>query len=241
MITAKTKTRRYSARTHIGHVRTVNEDAILALPQLGLWAVADGMGGYAGGDVASQTVIDALAGLPTDLTAPALPDRIRAELHAAHHRIRHEAARHRVATMGTTIILLALAEDHFLCLWAGDSRLYRLRQGRLAQISEDHSVVQAMVAAGQISRTEAACHPQRNQITRAIGIGTDPGVEKRRGAATAGDRFLLCSDGLTSHVDDLGLERLMRETPIDSLANTLIKQALAGGGADNVSVIAVEV
>lgn len=234
-------TRRYSAKTHIGLVRSVNEDAILALPGLGLWAVADGMGGHQGGDFASQTVIDALSGLPADLPPADLPGGIRAALHRAHTRIQQEAVRRGHSIIGTTVVALALSGTHFLCLWAGDSRLYRLRGHRLEMISQDHSVVGQLVAAGQMTWDQAEHHAQSNQITRAVGVGAVPGIEKRRGAVTPGDRFLLCSDGLTKYADDATLTRLMREAELDTLADELLRVALAGGAADNVSVIAVDI
>lgn len=233
--------RQYSAKTHIGLVRSVNEDAILALPGLGLWAVADGMGGHQGGDFASQTVIDALAALPADLPPADLPAGIRDALHHAHAQIQHEAVRRGHAIIGTTVVVLALSGAHFLCLWAGDSRLYRLRGDWLEMISQDHSVVGQLVAAGQMSWDEAEHHAQSNQITRAVGVGAVPEIEKRRGAVAPGDRFLLCSDGLTKYAGHATLERLMREAELDTLADELLRVALAGGAADNVSVIAVDI
>jgi protein phosphatase/serine/threonine-protein phosphatase Stp1 len=240
MTLSKSIIRRYSAKTHIGLARPVNEDAILALPMIGLWAVADGMGGHQGGDFASQTVIDALAALPQELPPEALLRRIRAALHDAHVMIQTEAARRGKKVMGTTVVLLALSSDHFLCLWSGDSRLYRLRADRLEMISQDHSVVGALLSAGQISAQQAELHAQSNQITRAIGVGTVPGLDKRRGAVAPGDRFVLCSDGLTRYADDATLRQLMRDSPIETLADELLRVALDGGAADNISVIAVE-
>ncbi|WP_299654836.1 PP2C family serine/threonine-protein phosphatase [uncultured Tateyamaria sp.] len=237
----KTSSQRYSAKTHMGLVRPVNEDAILALPSLGLWAIADGMGGHQGGDFASQTVIDALSSLPEDLPPASLPGRIRDALHQAHRDIQAEAARRGSAIIGTTVVLLVVSGDHFLCLWAGDSRLYRLRGGMLEMISEDHSVVGELVAAGQLTWDQAEHHAQNNQITHAIGVGSVPGIEKRRGAIVPGDRFLLCSDGLTKYANEAMLKRIMQDAPLDTLADELMRVALAGGGADNISVIAVEV
>ncbi|MEP2639841.1 protein phosphatase 2C domain-containing protein [Roseobacter sp.] len=237
----QTMMRRFSARTHIGLIRPVNEDAIFAMPDLGLWAVADGMGGHGGGDFASQSVVDALAALPADPSPDTLPARLRAALGQAHAEIQCEAARRGKRTMGSTVVVLVLAGAHFLCLWSGDSRLYRLRDGRLDQITQDHSVVAALVSAGQLTQEAAADHPQSNQITQAVGVGPVPGIEKRRGAVARGDRFLLCSDGLTRYASDKVLARVMRETPIATLADALLHIALDGGAADNVSVIVVEV
>lgn len=240
-MTSMTSLYRFSAETHVGLVRSVNEDAILALPELGLWAVADGMGGHQGGEFASQTVIDALATLPPDLPAQALPARIRAAVQAAHQTIRAEAAHQGGVVMGATVVLLVLAQGHFLCLWAGDSRLYRLRDGRIEMISLDHSVVGEMVAAGMMTWDAAEQHAHANQITRAVGVGEALEIDKRRGAVVPGDRFLLCSDGLTKYATEALLEEIIATTPIETLAAELLRVALAGGAADNVSVIAIEV
>lgn len=235
------KTRRFSARTHVGLHRKVNEDAILALPQLGLWAISDGMGGHAGGDFASQTVVDTLSRLSPDLDPPEIMHAARAALHAAHDTIRAEAARRGDHVIGATAVLLALSDAHFMCLWAGDSRLYRLRAGRVEMISVDHSIVGELVEAGQMTWADAEHHPHSNQITRAVGFGDVLDIDKRRGDTQPGDRFLLCSDGLTKYADAPLLERLMADTPIEDLADRLVQVALDGGGADNVSIIAVDI
>ena len=231
---------RFSARTHVGLVRKVNEDSIVARPDLGVWAVADGMGGHMGGDFASQTVIDALLALPSGLGAGDLVTHTRAALHAAHTAIRAESHRHDNAIIGATVVLLALAQGHFLCLWAGDSRLYQWHDQRLMMISSDHSVVGEMVCAGQLTWDEAERHQYANQITRAVGVNETLALDKRRGAVTPGDRFLLCSDGLTKYADHATLARMMAECPIEALADDLLRVALEAGAADNVSIIAIE-
>lgn len=238
---SKALTRRYSAKTHVGFVRPVNEDAILALPHLGLWAVADGMGGHQGGDFASQTVVDALSALPMELPPEALPGRIRQTLHQAHKDIQAEATRRGNAIIGTTVVLLVLADDHFLCLWAGDSRLYRLRGETLEMISVDHSVVGELVAAGQLSWDQAERHAQSNQITHAVGVGSEPGIEKRRGEVAPGDRFLLCSDGLTKYANEATLKRFLQQGAPETVAEKLMRIAFDGGAADNISVIVVDI
>lgn len=241
MVLSKTKTRRFSAKSHVGLVRGVNEDAMLALPRLGLWVISDGMGGYSGGDFASQVVIDALAGLAEDLTPSELMHQTRAALQKAHRTIQREAGRRGQATIGATVVLLALADEHFMCLWAGDSRLYRLRDGSIEMISIDHSLVGELVLAGELTWAEADHHPQSNQITRAVGVGDVLEIDKRRGDVRPGDRFLLCSDGLTKYADEALLRGLVGDGAIETLAEELIRIALDGGGEDNVSVIVIEV
>lgn len=232
---------RFSARTHVGLVRKVNEDSIVALPDLGIWAVADGMGGHMGGDFASQTVIDALQSLPKDLLAQDLVLQTRAALRTAHTAIRAVSRRHDNTIIGATVVLLAIAQSHFLCLWAGDSRLYQWQGQQLRMISSDHSVVGEMVTAGQLTWEQAEHHQYSNQITRAVGVGQTLELDKRRGAVVPGDRFLLCSDGLTKYADHATLARMMAERPIETLADDLLDVALKGGAADNVSIIALEV
>ncbi len=235
-----TAQRRYSATTHTGHVRKVNEDAILSRPDIGLWAVADGMGGHAGGDFASQTVVAALDRLSAMLQPAEIMHSARSAIQTAHREIGEEAARRGHVTIGATVVLLVLTEEHFMCLWAGDSRLYRLRGGTLQMISADHSVVGELVEQGYLTWDEAENHPQANRITRAVGVGEVLEIDKRRGDVQPGDRFLLCSDGLSKYADLETLRSYLSDGPTDRVADALLEHALAGGGADNVSIIVVD-
>ena len=240
MTLSSIRTPRFSAKTHVGLVREVNEDAIVSLPHLGLWAVADGMGGHFGGDFASQTVVESLLDLPADLPAAEMVAATRAALQSAHDIIRAESQRLGGAIIGATVVLLVIAEGHFLCLWAGDSRLYRLRGGLLEMVSLDHSVVGEMVEAGQLTWDEAEKHQKSNQITRAVGVSEWLEIDKRRGDVEPGDKFLLCSDGLTKYADEATLARMIAEHPIEALPDALLRVALDGGASDNVSIIAIE-
>ena len=230
----------HCAMTHTGHVRKINEDAILARPELGLWVVSDGMGGHAAGDFASRTVIDMLEALPADLPPAQIPRAARDALHHAHAGIRAEGDRLGQGTIGATVVLLVIAEGHFMCLWAGDSRLYRLRDGQIEMISADHSVVGELVEQGYLDWDEAEHHPHANQITRAVGVGETLEIDKRRGEVRPGDRFLLCSDGLTKYARAETLRQQVDGVPLDRAGETLMQTALDGGGADNVSLIVVE-
>lgn len=231
---------RYSARTHVGNVRRVNEDSLIALPELGLWAVSDGMGGHDGGDFASQTVTEALATLPPDLPPGELMRAARDAIQAAHRTIVAEAERRGGVTIGATVVVLILAGEHFACLWAGDSRLYRYRGGHVTMLSHDHSVVAELVEAGRLTWAEAERHPQASAITRAVGVGDEIDIDKRRGDVLPGDRFLLCSDGLSRYADEAMIAEVLAATPIETVADALLQLALDGGGADNVSVIVVD-
>lgn len=231
---------RYSARTHVGNVREVNEDAIIALPDMGIWAVSDGMGGHQGGDFASQSVTEALATLQPHLAGVEAMRAARDAIQSAHQTIQAEANRLGGVTIGATVVVLVMANEHFACLWAGDSRLYRLRGGQVQMMSHDHSVVGELVAEDRISWAEAEQHPQANAITRAVGVGDVLEIDKRRGDVLPGDRFLLCSDGLSRYADEATLSYLLANTPIETVADALLAVALDGGGADNISIIVVE-
>lgn len=232
---------RYSAGTHVGRVRKVNEDSILALPEHRVWVVSDGMGGHAAGDFASQTVVDALAMLPPDLPPTEMMKAVRAALLRAHDLIRAEAARRNLDVIGATVVALVLNDTHFVAFWAGDSRLYRFRDGQIELLSSDHSVVAELVHAGQITWDEADVHPQSNAITRAVGVGEVLELDKIRGELAIGDRFLLSSDGLSKYATFDLLQRLVPRQPIETVAEMLLHFALDAGGGDNVSVVVVDV
>jgi protein phosphatase/serine/threonine-protein phosphatase Stp1 len=232
---------RSRAISHIGLVRKVNEDAILSLPERGLWVVSDGMGGHAGGDFASRTVVEAVAMLPPGLAAGGLMQAVRAALQEANATIRREAARRGAGVIGATVVALIVTDGHFVALWAGDSRLYRLRDGAVEMLTTDHSLVAELVLAGRLTWDEAERHPQSNAITRAVGVDKGLTLDKVRGDLRAGDRLLLCSDGLSRYTSQATLGEILRREPIESVADRLLETALAGGGGDNVSLIVVDV
>lgn len=232
---------RYSAATHVGRVRKINEDSILALPEHRVWVVADGMGGHAAGDYASQTVVDALAMLPAGLDPGDMMRAVRGAILRAHDLIRAEAAERGLGVVGATVVALVLNDTHFMAFWAGDSRLYRFRDGQIEMLSSDHSLVAELVHAGQITWDEADVHPQANAITRAVGVDEVLELDKVRGEIAAGDRFLLSTDGLTKYATVDILRRMVPRQPIETVAETLLQFALDSGGADNVSVIVVDV
>lgn len=232
---------RYSASTHVGHKRKVNEDSVLALPDQKIWVVADGMGGHAGGDFSSQAVVDSVAMIDPTLPPVGLLQALRETLSRAHALIRTESASRGGVTMGSTVVTFAIAEDHFATFWAGDSRLYRLQGGMLDMLTTDHSLVAELVLAGEMSWDEAEHHPQSNAITRAVGVGEDLELEKIRGQILPGDRFLLCSDGLTKYAPVKTLQSVLSEEPIETVTERLQQIALDGGGADNISIIVIDI
>ncbi|MFK7837093.1 MAG: PP2C family serine/threonine-protein phosphatase [Sulfitobacter sp.] len=232
---------RYSVKTHVGHKRKVNEDAVLALPELDIWLVSDGMGGHAAGDYASRLIVDLAAGIPLDLAPADRLHALRETIQEAHRLIRAEASARGIDVIGATVVGLILAEGHFAALWAGDSRLYRLRDGEIDMLTTDHSVVAAFVEAGQMTWDEAETHPQSNAITRAVGVGDALELEKIKGDIAPGDRFLICSDGLTKYATFEILRHALATQPIELICDHLIQIALAGGGADNITTAVVDI
>ena len=219
--------------SNTGRVRTRNEDRSLAAPPL--LAVADGMGGAKAGEVAAEITVEAIAAIGDAPTVEALRD----SLVDANHRIRAVAqddpAR---AGMGTTVTAALLDGGGTTLMHVGDSRAYLLRDARLRQITDDHSIVAEMVRQGQISPDEAARHPSRNIITRALGAEPDLQIDEVRVDLLPGDVLLLCTDGLTSLVDDAQIEEAAAGAPtLADAAAALIDAALERGGTDNITVV----
>lgn len=232
---------RYSAKTHVGRVRDLNEDSILALPEEGIWLVADGMGGHDGGDFASHAIVDTVATIPHGLDPGARMRWVRSAILRAHERIRQESETRGAETIGATVVALILTPANFVAFWAGDSRLYRLREGDLALLSVDHSAVAPLVEEGQLTWDEAGRLPEANVITRAVGVGDALELAKIRGDVAPGDRFLICSDGLSRYYGIGKLARTLATEPLETVVETLLEGALASGGADNISAIVVDV
>ncbi|PYF09887.1 protein phosphatase [Rhodobacter viridis] len=227
------------ASSNTGLVRAHNEDSYLVRPELGLWVVADGMGGHAAGDFASQTIVADLAEVGVPGSLDDLQARVFARLGQSTQAIRARA-RQLGTTVGATLVALLLHEDGFACLWAGDSRAYLLRAGKLFRLTEDHTEVQALLNAGAITPDEARYWPRRNVITRAIGVTDLPECERMGGPLEPGDLFLLCSDGLTGLVEDAEIERIAAEpVPAQVICDALVALTLDRGAHDNVTVVTV--
>ena len=229
------------AATHAGTANRLNEDAYVNRPDLGLWAVADGAGGHESGEVASAEVAGLLQSIDAGLSASEMLVEVRSRLEAAHARLHAEAARHGTGvTVATTVVVLLARDDHFACLWAGDSRAYLLRDHVLTKITRDHSLVQALLESGTISEAEAASHPQANVITRAVGADSDIiDLEKRTGQLMAGDRLLLCSDGLCKTLPEAQLAELLSGDG-DTNAERLVMAALTAQVIDNVTAVTID-
>ena len=226
--------------THRGRVRAHNEDCVAALPKLGLWVVADGMGGHAAGATASAIIVDELSALSPATSVDDQRAGVRDGLDRANARILAFARERGLDTVGSTVAALLIHGNQATCVWVGDSRVYRLREGRLTRLSRDHSEVAALIAAGAMSEDEARVSPLRNVITRAVGIADAVDPEGATGQVQAGDRFLVCSDGLTEHLSDAEIaEVLSGPGSVERIARGLVELTLRDGARDNVSVVLI--
>ena len=226
-----------------GTVRKVNEDNLLRRPDLGLWAVADGAGGHASGAMASGMIVEHLDRLSGDFPIFTLVEKVREVLGGVHAQLRADAEALGVnVVIASTFVALILRGDQFVCLWVGDSRLYLLRQKHLRQITKDHSLVQELVDLGKLAAADAERHPRANVITRAIGADAGrPEIDQVSGMIAPGDRFLLCSDGLSKTLALEEIAKLLSATDAASPAQLLIDAALARRVRDNVTAIVVEI
>ncbi len=226
---------------HVGLVRANNEDAILSLPDQRLWAVADGMGGYEAGNVASDMIVSTLKNLKLDGGLNEIVNRVEDSLIDVNHRILEYAdIMLDGRTLGSTVVALIIKGRVGICLWAGDSRLYRYRNRQLVQLSRDHSQVEEQVMQGHITPEEADNHPDSNVITRAIGADSEIFIDINAFGVQLGDIFLLCSDGLYNMVSNDEIAHILASQPIEQAVQALIQKALDNGADDNVSVILVQ-
>jgi protein phosphatase len=235
-----TLTMRYAARSDRGLIRHGNQDSVYAGPRL--LAVADGMGGMAAGDVASNIVIAALAHLDEDVPGNAPVDMLRQAVESANQQIRDAVDENpAMEGMGTTLTCMLFSGTKFGMVHIGDSRAYLLRDGELTQTTRDDTYVQLLVDEGRITPEEANTHPQKSLLMRALdGRDADPEYSVRE--AVAGDRYLLCSDGLSGVVSDETIAATMREySDPNQCADRLVQLALRGGGPDNITVIIADV
>ena len=221
--------------SHVGLRRELNEDTYYSDAALGLWLVADGMGGHEFGEVASALARDAVV---REVSAGrSLTEAIRS---ADEDIIRQSRRRADSLPMGTTVVALRVVENRFELAWVGDSRAY-LWNGQLRQLSSDHSYVQELIDQGAITPEQARSHPHRNVVTQALGV-TDPEslkVETISGELRPGFQILLCSDGLTEEVDDAAIAAALAQTEMSAqeCVDSLVSAALDGGGSDYVTVV----
>ena len=237
MTAAHTPNIHFGSRTDVGCQRERNEDSLIVSPPL--YVVADGMGGHLAGDVASEVAVNTLSAL-----APTIPDidLLGRAVESANHAVITEAQKAGCEGMGTTMTACVIQGSKIAIAHVGDSRAYLLHTGKLQQLTRDHSWVADMVEQGKLTPDEARTHPNRSVITRAL--GSDPMMQPDLYEITAseGDRLLLCSDGLTGMVDDGSIQAMLaRIRDPQRCAAALVNEAIANGGADNITVIVVDI
>jgi serine/threonine protein phosphatase PrpC len=221
-------------------VRKVNEDSCLERSDLGLWAVADGMGGHAAGDVASRMVVEALARVQPPGSCEALVVAVENRLREVNQRLRAaSASTYQDRVVGSTVAVLGVFANVAVCLWAGDSRIYHFKDGALRRLTRDHSHVQSLVDQGLIGEHEAERHPMANVITRAVGASDSLEIDHVEVTLDGSDRFLLCSDGLTRLVDDPEIEQTLTRAGDREAVQALTHLALVRGAPDNVTSVLV--
>ena len=227
----------WATATHQGMVREKNEDSVYPASSGEssdevLVIVADGMGGHVAGEVASRIAINASASTDVEVA-----DRVA----AGNRAIREEVARDpQLEGMGTTMTLLRIVDDVATIGHIGDSRAYLLRDGELSQVTDDHTVAAEYVAQGQLSAEDAANHPQRHMLTRTLGLTRFVNVDEVNIDMQAGDRILLCSDGLTEMVSDDTISKTLEDGTPDEIVWDLVEKANDAGGVDNISVAVVQ-
>ncbi len=229
------------SRTHIGNVRKSNQDALLVQPgEFGLYGVADGMGGHKAGDVASRMAVETLkealsSARPNEESLRKAIEKANAEIYAA------QCENPDLNGMGTTLTVIWEDKRRILLGHVGDSRAYRVRGGRIEQVSQDHSMVAELVRDGLITQEEALVHPYRNIITRALGVDAEVTADIISMNKRKGDKYLICSDGLSEYVRENEMLEILASMPMSEAADTMLSMALDGGGHDNISLVIAEV
>ena len=221
-----------------GSVRQINEDGFAAQPGAGVWAVADGMGGHARGDQASQRLVEEISSLNGADSLAAIIQNTRGAITRANDAIFAESLLHG-AMMGSTVVCLVLHDAAYGLIWVGDSRGYLLRDGRLSQLTRDHSQVQALVDRGELTAREALDHPMRHVLTQAVGVEQTVRVDGITGETLAGDIFLLCSDGVYGALSDEEMQAVLTGAAPEEAASRLIAKCLETGADDNITALVV--
>jgi protein phosphatase len=227
------------AATHVGKVRERNEDSYLVRPKAGIWAVADGMGGHEAGDLASRTVVKALASIEAPESASELLSLCKSRIFDANAQLLKISHERGGATIGTTVTILLTFDGYFACVWSGDSRMYRVRDNSISQVSRDHTEAEDLLAEGVITPEEANSWVGKNVITRAIGVIEYPELEVVTGTTRPDDVFIICTDGLTRHVEDEEILESITAPTVQQACERLIRLTLGRGAGDNVTVVVV--
>jgi len=234
---------RSACTTDVGKVRKVNEDACLDLHELGLWVVADGMGGHIAGDVASRMIIESCQQINEPHNLDNFISEVQNRLQGVNQHLRELAAQqYNDSTIGSTVVALLAYDRQCACLWVGDSRIYRLRNSKLEQLTKDHSMVEEYIDEGFMSPQEAYNSSIANALTRAIGAEDELSIDVRVEEMQDGDTFLLCSDGLYREVSHEEMTQLMvSNNDCTTISMKLLESAIEHGAKDNVTVSVVQI
>lgn len=230
-----------ASQTDKGNVRQYNEDSFIARDDLCLWCVADGMGGHEAGDVASQLIVEMLGKIQARNDLASYVDLIDDTLSEANHQLRMlSREKYNNHTIGSTVVSMIASDRHIAYLWAGDSRVYRVRNRHISQLTRDHSEVQNMVDQGLLLAEEAEAHPAANVITRAMGASDalylSVGIEE----TLDGDIYILCSDGLYRDISDQELLQMSLQSDINQICNDMMQLALSREAKDNITTIIIK-
>lgn len=234
---------KWSQATEVGLVRKTNEDSICIIPELAFFAVADGMGGHKSGEVASNMALVALAEKIRNSNISNVTDRLLEGVQQANSDI-YNSSRQKEDNqgMGTTLTAILIKDNGLTVAHVGDSRAYLIRSGSITPLTQDHSLVQEMLRQGGITKEQAKEHPQRNVLTRALGIESSVDVDLNRFELLSGDIVVLCTDGLYNLVSDkVIMELVLAANKPGQSVRDLVNEALKAGGTDNISVIVVEI
>lgn len=233
----------FAGRTDTGRQRPHNEDAFELAPDMGIAVLADGMGAHNAGEVASQIAVSTTLSILRQTAGISAHDRLETAVHAAHGGIQEKAgSSSRYQGMGTTIVAVLLDKLKLHVAHVGDSRLYQLRKGVLTALTRDHSLLQEFIDKGLYSPEEARQKVARNILTRALGLEGELKVDVREVFIQAGDRYLVCSDGLYEMVSDTDIAAMLnRSMSADDTCGALIELANAKGGKDNITVVVIDI
>jgi len=230
-----------ASATNVGVVRKINEDAVFSKPDIHLWAVADGMGGHEAGNIASNLIVNMLDDIEIknnlDIFVSTIEDKI---LDVNQRLLEYSEIMLEGRIIGSTVTILLIKGRVGVCMWAGDSRLYRYRNGRIEKLTVDHSQVAELLKQGEISVEEVVDHPDANVITRAVGTCENLYIDIDVFDAGVGDTFMLCTDGLYNAVDEESIINCLQEDDVEIATNNLIEMSLNNGASDNVSVVLVK-
>lgn len=233
----------YWVSAHItdkGKIRSINEDACLDRADLGIWVVADGMGGHAAGDLASEMIVNELKSINPGDSLGALASDVEQRLHNVNQKLLLESQRRGGEIIGSTVVTLLAYQGYCIYQWAGDSRIYLYRRERLKQLSRDHSQVEELIEQGIVTSDQAELSPIANYITRAVGANEELELDAEIFEPCDGDLFLLCSDGLNKEVSDSEIAQILGSYGFQEALQQLIELAMERGARDNVTLVLVQ-